>query len=308
MRHLHRSVSKSPRAIAFLGLLLAVSACRTVEPAAVQSWREAVIASKEQSSATFTAVGLLVRESQLDRIERSDPGVLQELKETDFAPGLPADGLRRWNAAFDALDSYASSIEILLSPDLPQGVGDSLREVGERIGTSAKADLLKSDRELSGAIGELGRRIVAAMAGSRAREIMLEVDPAIRQVTTQMADMLLAARAGMDEEGNPIVKESGVLVTVRATWDDEIDRFREPFRREKDGRKRREMAEQFAGLLDQRATAEGTILGLRRGILDLAAAHTAAAQGRAIDLGALIQSTREDVKAVRELVESLKSK
>ena len=98
-------------------------------------------ATKEQSRATFETVGLLVRESQLKRIETLPPSQLTQIKESDVASGLPAQALRQWNLALDAMATYASSVETLVSPDLPKGFGDSLRKTGEQIGATANLEV-----------------------------------------------------------------------------------------------------------------------------------------------------------------------
>jgi hypothetical protein len=264
-----------------------------------------VQATKEQSRATFEAVGLLVRESQLKRIETLPPSQLKRIEESDVA-GLPSEALRRWNLALDAMATYASSVETLVSPDLPKGFGDSLRKTGEQIGATANLEVLKSDKELSKAIGTLGQQIVAAVANQKARKIMLQIDPSVKELTERMANMLLGTQPGTDEEGKPIMKESGVLPTVRVTWDDKIVAVQEKFRDATEGAVRRQIAEEFAALLDQRSAFEDSIMALRRGILDLGAAHTAAAQGRPADLRTLVAAMREDVKLVRQVAESLK--
>jgi hypothetical protein len=202
--------------------------------------------------------------------------------------------------------AYASSVETLLSPDLPKDVGDSLQRTGEQIGATADVEVLKSDKELSKAISALGRQIVAAAANRKAREVMLQVDPSVKQLTDRMANMLYTARPGTDEEGKPITKESGVLPTIRVTWDDKTTAVQEKFRNTADSPGRRALAEQYADLLDQRGELEDSIMALRRSLLDLSAAHTAAAQGRAADLRTLIASMREDIALVSAIAASLK--
>lgn len=255
---------------------------------------------------TFEAVGLLVRQSQLDRIEQLPAAQLKKITEEDVASALPARAVRQWNLALDSMAAYAAAVETLLSPDLPQGVGDSLKRTGEQIGATANVDLLKSDKKLSELIGTLGRQIVAASANRKAREVMLQVDPAIKQLTDQMADMLYTTRPGTDENGKPITQEAGVLATVRTTWDDRITAVQEKFRDATVGSERRALAEQYADLLGQQKQSEEAIMALRRGILDLGAAHTAAAQGRPADLRVLVASIREDIALVSAIVDSLK--
>jgi hypothetical protein len=287
---------------------LTITGCTTVPQSSVVSWREAVRAAKDQSSATFEAVGLLTRESQLDRIERLPADQLKQITESDVAPALPVEARRQWNLALDAMAAYASSVEALVSPELPQGMGDSLQRTGEQIGATANVEQLRSDKELSKAIGALGRQIVAAAANRKARQVMLQVDPAVREVTTRMANMLYAAQEKTDAEGKPFVRESGVVPTDRVTWDDRVTAVQEKFRDATAGPERRALAEQYAVLLDKRAAFEESLMSLRRALIDLGAAHTAAAQGRSADLGTLVAAMREDVKLAKDLAESLKKK
>jgi hypothetical protein len=290
------------------GLVLAIAGCTTVQQSSVVSWREAVQAAKDQSRATFEAAGELTRESQLDRIERLPADQLKQITESDVAPALPAKALRQWNVALDAMAAYASSVEALISPDLPQGVGESLQHTGEQIGATANIEQLKSDKELSKAIGALGKQIVAAAANQKARETMLEIDPAVRALTLRMANMLYAAEEKTDDAGKPFVRESGVLLTARVTWDDRVIAVQEKFRDTSDGPGRRALAEQYAALLDQQTAFEESIMSLRRALIDLGAAHTAAAQGRSADLRTLVATMREDIKIVKAVADSLKKK
>jgi hypothetical protein len=287
---------------------LTITGCTTVPQNSVVSWREAVQAAKDQSSATFEAVGLLTRESQLDRIERLPADQLKQIKESDVAPALPVEARRQWNLALDAMAAYASSVEALVSPDLPQGIGDSLQRTGEQIGATANIKELEADKELSKAIVALGRQIVAASANRKARQVMLQIDPAVREVTTRMANMLYAAQEKTDDEGKPFLRESGILPTARVTWDDRITAVQEKFRDTTAGPERRSLAEQYAELLDQRAVFEESIMSLRLALIDLGAAHTAAAQGRSADLRTLVAAMREDIKLVKDVSESLKQK
>jgi hypothetical protein len=137
---------------------------------------------------------------------------------------------------------------------------------------------------------------------------MLATDGAIKAVTSHMADMLYAAKPAKDDDGNPITRETGVVPTLRATWDLRIEvEAAEPFRTATNAAERSRLARLYANLLDQKAASVEAVLALRRGILDLAAAHTAAAQGRAPDLQTLLASIAADVRTVQELVASLKA-
>jgi len=93
---------------------------------------------------------------------------------------------------------------------------------------------------------------------------------------------------------------------ARVTWDDRITAVQEKFRDTTAGAERRALAEQYAELLDKQAVFEDSLMSLRRGLTDLGAAHTAAAQGRSADLRTLVAAMREDIKLVKDLAESLK--
>lgn len=286
-------------------LLLPLMGCVSVQQESVVSWREAVQAAKDQSRATFQIIGLLIRESQLNRIEKLPAAELKQITESDLAPGLPAQALRQWNTALDAMAVYASSVETLISPDLPKDIGSSLQRLGEQIGATAEVEALKADQELSKAMGGLGKQIVAAAAHHKARDAMLQVDPSIKALTDRMANMLYRARPSTDDDGKPIVRESGVLPPIRVTYDGMIIAVQEQFRDTTDGPGRRALAQQYAELLDRRAQLEDSIMILRRVLLDLGAAHTAAAQGRSTDLRTIVAIMHNDLAIVREAAKSL---
>ncbi|MDX2148924.1 MAG: hypothetical protein SFZ23_15520 [Planctomycetota bacterium] len=297
--------AKARRAMTLvLGLvtLLVLGGCPTVDKADVASWREAVVAAREQSQLSFKAVNQLVRESQVARASQLD-----RLSEQDFTPALEGNAIDRWNGALSAMAAYAGALEQLLSPEQGKGVGESLRRTGAQLGKTAEIPALAQDGVLSRAIGGLGTALVNAAANAKAREIMLQADPSVQELCLAMGNILLWERMetkqGMSE---PELIRSGVVVTVEETWDNRLAKLQADFRGASTDQKPRQVRA-YVEALNSKEAAVGAILSLRSTILDLAPAHAAAAQGRQADLDSIIASAREQIEIVKELLAELKA-
>lgn len=283
--------------LTMLAIVAILPACASVQREQVASWREAVAAAREQSNATFKLSNELIRDSQLRRARE-----LSKITEADFTPGLDAASVARWNAAFDALTTYASAIEQLLDPKRPAGVGASLKAAGEQLGTTASIMALRKDGPISSAVGALGAKLIAASASSSARDIMLQTDPAVRDVTSHMASMLLLER--LDADGDPV--RVGVQATVGSTWDMRLAELEAQFASAQPA-ERPAILEKYVKVVAQKQDAVASIASLRQSILALAPAHTAAAQGRSADVGFVIAQIREEVKTVKALLDELRA-
>jgi hypothetical protein len=285
------------------------ASCASVAREDVGSWREAVVAAREQSQVTFRAVNEMVRASQMERA-----ATLTTLTESDFTPGLPADGVQRWNAALDSLICYAGAVEQLLAPELPQGVEDSLRQTGQQLSATADLPFLAKDTMLSGAIGAIGKKLVAGAANARARDIMLATDGSVKDLTEAMAAILYysfpAKNADgtpvLDEDTNePITREAGIAVTVRTTWNNRLGKTEGEFADASGSRP--DIARRYAEEVAARQASLEAIEALRQTLIDLGPAHTAAAQGRTTELKAVIAAAREQVKVVVAVLAELKA-
>ena len=93
-----------------------LTGCTQVSREQVVSWREAVVAARDQTATAFQATNATIREDQLARVIK-----LSKIKESDFAPALDSASVAQWMAAFDALISYAAAVDRLLAPELPAG-------------------------------------------------------------------------------------------------------------------------------------------------------------------------------------------
>lgn len=289
------------RVVPLVVAVLLCASCASVSREDVGSWRQAVVAARDQSQVTFRAVNELVRQSQRERA-----ATLESLSEDTFAPALDSESVQRWNAALDSMAAYAGAVEQLLAPEMPRDVGESLRATGERLSATANLPLLKRDTVLSGAIGAIGAKLVSAAANARAREIMLSTDAAVKDLTEAMAAMLYDHSEARDADGTPVPVESGVLVTVANTWDDGLARIEARFIGVGPAEKAA-IADEYAVQVASKEAAVDAIRSLRNTLLDLGPAHTAAAQGRSADLKAVIASAKEQIRVVGALLAELKA-
>ncbi len=276
-----------------------LTACTQVSREQVVSWREAVVAARDQSAATFQATNELIREDQLQRVVK-----LPAITEADLTPALDSASVGRWMAALDALATYAAAVDRLLAPELPMGVGESLRKTGEQLGVTADADLLKGDRALSGAIGSLGGLLVGAYAQTSAQKIMLQTDPAVTATVQRMADMLYV-EIRPTPGAAPVA--GGVLVTVADAWDNQLALIVLKYRKETTESGREPVAREYAAALERKAAALEAIRALRVSLLQLGAAHTAAAQGRSTDIQVVIASIRQETAIVTGVLADIRA-
>jgi len=111
------------------------------------------------------------------------------------------------------------------------------------------------------------------------------------------------ARMINDDSGG---KESGIYQTVHANWTLQADELRQEFLKAQTPADKRDVAARYAAVLEQRDAADAALLGLRRSILELAAAHSRAAGGGSMDTSALIANLREQTAFFKGLLTDLK--
>lgn len=276
-----------------LALVIGLCACAsTPTQKSVSDWHDAVVAVQEQSTTTFREVNRLVRDAQLKRVAN-----LQNLKESDFQPGLDAESLAAWNRAFDGLAAYSSAVSTLLGPELPAGVGKSTQQLGESIVASSHSNIFQERPKLASALGNLGAKVASLAAAHSAPEIMAQADPAVNSVLDQMARMIYDDSGGM---------QSGVYYTVHANWTTQADEVRTEFLSAGTLADKQRIAEQYAAVLAKRDAADAALRGLRSSLLELATTHRRTAAGGPMDTSALIASIREHTEFFKNLLADLK--
>lgn len=271
--------------------LTLLAGCATVQREEVAGWREAVVAVREQSAAAFAAYDDLIRDFEIRRAAQR-----AKLDPADFAGALDRSSLQHWREAFDALDGYAAAVDRLLGDEVPRDAATAIETTGKQI--AATAGLLSADGSgpVASALGGIGKSLVANAAGARAADLMRAADGDVQRLLAAMAAMLHRPATS----GRP---EAGLLVAQRVTWDQRLAEIEASFGDAKDGDARRAVAKHYLEVIEQRDASERAMLGLRRSLLDLGPAHTAAAAGRRVgiaDVVALARAQAGELAALRE--------
>jgi hypothetical protein len=281
-----RSIAQGvPLGVLFI-LVHGGTGCRSPDPGSLSSFKHGLSVVGEQSIALFRDVNDVSRQAQLDRVETQTM-----LKESDVAPALDAESIGRWNRGIEALSAYASSLEVLSSPEHGEGIEKSVEGLGGRITALAAAPPENAD-EVTKAIGHLGKLIVNARAGAAALEVMQKADRDVRSVLTHMGSMI---------GDGPT--EGGVRTTVFSNWTTLADGTRAQFPQAAPSEKR-SIAEKYADELRARAAADAALAAVRKSLLDLADVHTAASQGRTADASEMVAFLREEIAFAGELLKS----
>jgi hypothetical protein len=265
--------------------------CATVDPQSLTRFKQGLSVVRTESQAILLEFNRFVRDLQLDRA-----ATLPNLKESDVAPGLDAESMGRWNAALEALSLYASALEALAAPAGAARVEASLKSLGDRIvALNLGKDLAgPGAKEISQAIGHIGKLIVETAAKRKALEIALEADPSVRAVLVQMAGMI-----GGDQAGG------GLRTTMWSNWSTRAARLQEDFLEK--GANKRKIAAAYAEAVEGRQATDAALGALRKALLDLADLHTAVARGRSADASEIIAFLRQEVAFARKLLESAQS-
>jgi hypothetical protein len=271
-----------------LMLVVFLWGCATVDPQSLTKFKQGLSVVRTDSQTILIEFNRFVRELQLDRA-----ATLPNLKESDVAPGLDAESMGRWNAALEALSLYATALESLAAPASAAKVEASLKSLGDRIlALDPGKDLAgPGAKEVTQAIGHIGKLIVEGAAKKKALEIALEADPSVRAVLGQMAAMIGADPAG-----------GGLRTTMWSNWTTRAAGFQVAFLER--GANKRKIAAAYAESIEGRQATDAALGALRKALLDLADLHTAAAQGRSADASEIIAFLRQEVAFATKLLES----
>jgi hypothetical protein len=100
--------------------------------------------------------------------------------------------------------------------------------------------------------------------------------------------------------------DTGIYHTVHTNWQTQGRDITTDFLEAKSPAAKQDVATRYASLLAQRDAGEAALLGLRRSLLELAAEHSRAAAGGAMDTSILIASVREQIAFLKDLLADLK--
>lgn len=277
--------------------LLTVIGCGSaVRTDSVTKFREGVAQTQKEAQVAFHDANALAREESIQYVLASTrPGITEK----DFTPALSPDATAAWDSAFAALQSYASSLERLLSPDQANQFGNAAVSLGSELKTGSVGAQINPG--VATAFTEFGQILITLKAETDAQAAMRKANPGVQSVLNSMADAL----GGNDR--------TGVRGTVWANWEAKL--AEQPIRAYADAVKngnnmqqKRAAVDSFLAMLDERDAQLASLASLRQSILLLGAAHASAATGSTADVAEIIATISQQLDETKSLVQQFSGK
>lgn len=273
-------------------LALPLAACaHLVDPAGLSRFAEAAGKVHVQADAAFARANAVSRQAAIDAfIASRRPG----LGERAFPPVVDADAVGAWDAALSDLERYGSLLAQLTDGGRGGRTGAAVTALGRELGTGRAA--ARIDPGVGAAFAALAGILVDAQAGSSARRIMREADPAVRRLLSTMADAVGADRT------------HGLQGTVWSNWTASLNGIRDAYAlaaEKGDEPRQRALVADYLGGVDRRDVDLRTLASLHASLLALADAHSAAAAGSAPSEAAIIAGIDRRLEDARRDVRSL---
>jgi hypothetical protein len=261
-----------------------------VRPEGVTEFSEGVAQVRRQAQLAFHEASALAREESIRYVlSTTRPGIT----ESDFTPALSAEAIAQWDAAFGVMQSYASAVQQLISPERPAALGNAVVSLGNELWAGTIQASVPPT--VATAFTKLGQVLITIKAENDAQAAMRKADPGVREALVAMADALGTSN------------RSGVRGTVWSNWAVRLaegpvrDFSRATTANNPEGR--RAAAEAYLAMLEQRDAQLSSLASLRDSLLLLADAHTAAANGSGTDAAGIIAMISQQVDQTRALFE-----
>jgi hypothetical protein len=273
--------------VSYTLFILALIGCATPKPKAIPEFRQGVVTANQQTLAAFSDINDMLREQQLDRAVNQ-----LTLNEEMFGEGIPAESRATWMRAFSLMDEYAQKLEILLSAEQRVGIEEELRGFGEKLSATQEEPL--PDGVAAGFV-KLGGLLAQIKIGQDAVEIMREADPAIQDIFSTMS---FAVGSNHEE---------GIRNTVWSAWTTELAKFQVEFLRAGNNlQMKRQIAEKYLNILNERNAHDQLLSSLRLSFLSLGGAHAAMARGDRLNASGYIQIVQDEYKGFRKEIDRLR--
>jgi hypothetical protein len=269
-----------------------LAGCASLPPANVESFSSGVAATRNQTSVALQAVTDLTSDAIIDYAAAQTT-----LTDTNFLPVLPPASVATWDAAFAGLQKYSQNLILLTSPNLSKDYEDvvvNLAAQAQQTSAELKSQKLVSGEptlspSLAAAFTELGSILLRARGQHDARVIMLQTDPVIRQILTNMAGAIGATQ------------NSGLRGTVHAHWEQNKANLKVAFLSSAKPEDRRKLAAQYSRFLASQINQDLALESLRHSLIALADAHHALADGRNASLASAISAVEQEVQRTYDL-------
>ncbi|NYT40378.1 hypothetical protein HZY97_06400 [Sphingomonas sp. R-74633] len=275
------------------GMLLALSACATqgaVLTTGVGAIRASATAADAETEKVFGEINAAQRDDVITLLlaQKARPS------EEAFAPVITPETAARWNAIFDGVDKYLGGIQDLVDTKRSAAITEDLQGVGEALQSPNFG--VKIPNEAVGLFANLGGALVQAAAEKKAQDVMRRTDPEFRALMGGLAELVGGPesrpgtlRAMVDEHW------AGLLIGVEHSFGAVLtapDAARSP------------LLVSYGKLLDERQAYRDRLERLRRALVAIGEAHSAAAKGSPGgtyywigQINGYVKQAREDAKA-----------
>jgi hypothetical protein len=256
-------------------LALALGGCaRTVTSENLTGFGRAANDVSQQADLAFEESNKLARDVAVDRFVRSG---LPGLSEQHFQGAIPRESMDAWQEALTGLSDYATILASLVDTNRGTQTSDAIVALGQKLQTGAIG--ARIDPAVSTAFASLGGALIDARGQRIARGILTRADPSVQSLLTSMAESIGAHNG------------EGLRGTVFTNWNANLDPVRRAYAaaadKKQESTQRLLIGEYLAGL-DRRDAQLRSLANLRTSLVNLAAAHSAAAKGAPATVGSLL--------------------
>ena len=260
--------------LAMLIVLASAGCARAVEQADLTGLSKASGEIRKQADLAFTDANRLARNVAVDRFVRSRR---IGLVESEFAAAVPADSIRAWQSALGRLELYASLLASLVDERRGAGASDAVTGLARQL--EAGRTGLEISPGVGAAFSSLAGALVNARAQSRAADILRATDPHVQSLLQTMASAIGESDA-RDLRGTVWSNWEASFEPIRRAYIVAAERGDEP--------RQRALVADYLAALDRRDAQIAALASLRSSLLNLAAAHGAAAAGQAASLDTVL--------------------
>lgn len=271
---------------------LILSGCgRTLSSTDLVGFGSADAALERQAEFNFVEAPRIARVAVVDRFVRS-PAVC--LTEAPFPPAVPTDVAAAWRGAMLDLERYCLMLEML--SDSAQG--KQTTEAFKRLGVEPNSGAIGAGISPGVAAGfaSLAGSLVQIHSEGRAREILRQTDPRVRQLLTPMSEAVGSTDG------------TGLRGAVGSAWTastGELQRAYAVAAIEGNEARKRSIAYDYLAALDRRQAQLNALSSFRQSLLALADAHTAAANGSRRPVGELLTIVEGRLDEVQGLAKGI---
>ncbi len=278
-----------------LALATLLVGCRTpVASSDLSAFGKAAAGISQQASTAFTESNKLARSVSAEHFIASGQ---VGLSESQFQLAVAPSDIAAWQVALTRLEEYSDALASLADDKRAPAMSDALLKVGKNLNNSA---IGVSVSPLVGAgFASLGGAILAGVQDHEVRKILARTDPAVQQITSEMASAI-----GLSDA-------EGLRGTVKSNWTTSLNGVRADYpaaATNHDLAKQRALVDQYLAALDKRDAQLKTLADLRQSIVALGAAHAAAAAGKPASAQALLSIVVARAEETKRLYDAFTAK